>query len=130
MDLRLEQVPLVSLYGHTPSLPLVLVSSPDEALSHDQSEATPTTPQTPAAEEDVGNADAATVEPDVLTQQSTETPVATLIPLDIMTPVTEEMEPISADSKATPAPAPAIVSEGASEVIQTNGHVAVGWRVG
>lgn len=129
MDLRLEQVPLVSLYGHTPSLPLVLVSPADEALSHDQSKATPTTPQTPAVE-DMGNADAATVEPGVLTQQqSIEPPVTTPIPLDIVTPITEEMDPISAVSEVTPSSsAPAVASEGDSETIQSNGPVEVGYR--
>jgi hypothetical protein len=97
MDLRLEHVPLVSLYGHTPSLPLVLVSTPEETLSPCDSDVTtpkeePVTPHS----NDTESRDSV-----VLSQQNSE-PAGTAV--DILTPVSEEGPICDENGEAKPSP--------------------------
>lgn len=120
MDLKLQRVPMVPLYSHTPPLPLVLVSTPEEILSsssHDQGGATPndstvtliddsmsTTPLTSTTIA-AGSVTTVTTNGTILSESSqmtSESAATTPSAVDMVTPVTEEACPISTDSKAVP----------------------------
>lgn len=118
MDLQLDSVPLVPLYGHTPQLPLVLVSSPEEIVSasHDQDEATPSETAAMLADDSLPNSVSTTSIPsesDLLSQQTgSDSEVTTPSAVDVMTPILEEQVPISHD--ATPPPPPPPVDQAVS----------------
>ncbi len=59
MDLKLDRVPLVPVYNHTPPVPLVLVSFPEESVLSLQVEDQATPDATPNSEP------AATTEPEL-----------------------------------------------------------------
>ncbi len=145
MNLQLDRVPLVSLYSHTPSLPLVLVSSPEEtqlsAASHDPPcEATPSDGMSPSPGESgvaaIPTSEAAPSEPESQPHPSpnSDPAVATPTMVDMMTPIMEEVDPIS--NEVTPSSSPPLksrvqptsVQDSKTEVKLTNGlsHLEVG----
>ena len=124
MDLQLDSVPLVPLYGHTPSLPLVLVSSPEEVVStSDDQKTTPTSSESVAGGVVTDNlpnsvsTSSVPSESDIISQfTGSESEVTMPSAVDIMTPISEEQvalsngntEPLATSSSSSPPPPPRV----------------------